>query len=766
MIQMLSLLLQVVVIAGPSSGAKSTGDAVAMKLQDFPLCHVRLLEGRLQEEQERNRAYLHDLDADRLLYSFRKNAGLPAPGEPYGGWEAPACEVRGHFVGHFLSACALMYASTGDKALKAKADGIVSEFAKCQQALGGEYLSAFPESFFDRVETGQPVWVPYYTMHKIMAGLYDVRTLCGNAEALSVLESMASYFKKRVDKLPPDVLDRMLRVEFGGMSEVLHNLYALTRKPEHLALAHKFDQGEFLGPLAIEWDNLTRIHGNTQIPKVIGAARHYELTGDARYRDIAVFFWNQVVNGRTDATGGSTMFEAWPEPGKLADTLGHLNHETCKTHNMLKLTRHLLQWTGDVRYADFYERAFLNGILGTQGPRPGLLQYYVAMAPGYPRVFGTPDNSFWCCYGTGVESFSKLGDSIYFHDGKNLFVNLFAPSEVTWPEQGMRVEQRTRFPEEEGTTIVLHLRESKRFALNVRVPYWVAGTPEVSVNGRKQSGARAGVGAWMTVTRTWKDGDRIEIRLPMRLHTMALPDDPEQVAVLYGPVVLAGILDPRKGEDVCVHAVNDGIVLFERSARPVFFTGDPGKPEGWIQPVAGSPLHFQSIGTEPRITFVPFGGISVERYGLYWPVVATSPSRLKSGEDAASTLDVVATSPSRLKSGEDATSTLDVVARDSERHKALLEKAGRYAREIDRVFIFPREVDATCSERTHNLQGDKTSSGAVPSTAFVYRHAEPGGWFSWDLAVLPDQPMELPCTYWGGDTGRTFDVLARISHHL
>ncbi|MCC6487339.1 MAG: glycoside hydrolase family 127 protein, partial [Candidatus Hydrogenedentes bacterium] len=306
-------------------------EPVVPALHAFPLSQVRLLDGRFKDEQERDRAYLHALEPDRLLYCFRVNAGLPAPGAPYGGWEAAESEVRGHFVGHYLSACALMYASTGDEELKACADAMVSEFAKCQQALGGEYLSAYPASFIDRVEAGQPVWAPYYVIHKIMAGLYDVHALCGNAQALDVLERMASYFGKRVDALPTHVWDRALRNEFGGMSEVLHNLYAITHKPEHLRLAHAFDQAEILGPLALEHDNLAYLHGNTQIPKVIGAARHYELTGDTRYRDLSVYFLERVVGTRTYATGGSTMYEHWPEPGRLAATLGHLNHETCKT---------------------------------------------------------------------------------------------------------------------------------------------------------------------------------------------------------------------------------------------------------------------------------------------------------------------------------------------------------------------------------------------------------------------------------------------------
>ncbi|MCX5771353.1 MAG: glycoside hydrolase family 127 protein [Candidatus Hydrogenedentes bacterium] len=696
-----------------------------MQLEPFPLAQVRLLEGRWNDEMQRDRQYLHDLDVDRLLYPFRKQAGLEAPGDahdarPYGGWEAMSCEVRGHFPGHFLSACALMYASTGDAELKAKADAMVAELAKCQAANGNGYLAAFPQTFWDRLEAGQPVWAPYYVIHKIMAGLYDMYTLCGNEQALDVLKGMAGYFKSRLDKLPNDAVDRMLRVEFGGMSEVLHNLYRVTGDPAHLELAHRFDQPEFLGPLALDYDNLSHIHGNTQIPKVIGAARRYEITGDTRYRLIAEFFWGRVVNTRTYATGGSTMFETWPQPNRLANTLGHLNHETCKTHNMLKLTRHILCWTADPAYGDFYERALFNGILGTQGPHPGELQYYVAMAPGYPRTFGTPDNSFWCCYGTGVESFAKLGDSIYFHapgrrDARTtsrLYVNLYIPSRLDWIEEGVQVDLETDFPREDRVRLRLSMVAPKSFSLNLRVPGWVAGNVEARVNAQpaltpdvKPTDTKSA--SWLTLERTWNDGDLIEVRLPMALHTMPLPDDPETVAVLYGPVVLAGVVDKRAGNEAIIEPVHEAIAAYQVSLPPLYITGDPKAPDTWLKPVKGKPLTFTAPG-QPRVKrLVPFSDIVNERYALYFPVVQQDSARLNELELAAE----------------------------------------RWEREIDRVFIYPNE----------SLKD--ASAGAIPGTATIYRHATPGGWFEWKMKVLPDAPTSLLVTYWGSDVGRTFDVL-------
>ncbi|MCC6696264.1 MAG: glycoside hydrolase family 127 protein [Candidatus Hydrogenedentes bacterium] len=692
-------------------------EAIEPVLRAFPLSQVRLLDGRFKDEQERDRAYLHALEPDRLLHCFWVNAGLPAPGAPYGGWEAAESEVRGHFVGHYLSACALMYASTGDEELKARADAMVSEFAKCQEALGGEYVSAYPASFIDRVEAGQPVWAPYYVIHKIMAGLYDVHVLCGNAQALDVLERMASYFGKRIDALPIHVWDRALRNEFGGMSEVLHNLYAITRKPEHLKLAHAFDQAEILGPLALEHDNLAYLHGNTQIPKVIGAARHYEVTGDTRYRDLSIYFWDRVVDTRTYATGGSTMYEHWPEPGKLAATLGHLNHETCKTHNMLKLTRHLLEWMGDTRYGDFYERALFNGILGTQGPEPGQLQYYVPMDSGYPRMFGSPDNAFWCCYGTGIESFAKLGDSIYFHDDESLFVNLFVASTVEWTEKGLRVEQQTTFPYENKTALTVHASVPVETALNIRVPSWIAASPVVRVNGQPQAIKPQEVKPWLRITRRWEEGDRVEVALPMKLHTESLPDDPRKVAILYGPVVLAGVYDGHAADAVCIDNHHEGVAALKQSVQPVYFVGNPDSPETWLEPGAVDRPLFRGKDANADMQFIPFCDVTVERYGLYWPVVETN----------------------------------------SPQHQGLQLAGDRYLREVDRVFIFTREFEHG-SERLHDQQGEKTAAGAVPGTAYVYRHAEPGGWFSWQMAAPKDSPAELLVTYWGGDMGRTFDI--------
>jgi DUF1680 family protein len=507
----------------------------------FDLRQVRLLDGPFKRAMELDRKYLYDLDSDRLLHMFRVTAGLPSSAEPLGGWEKR--ELRGHTMGHYLTACALMYSSTGDEKLKAKADAIVAELAKCQKAFGNGYLSAYPEEGIKKViyRTG-PYWAPWYTLHKIYAGLIDMYTHCGNEQALKVAEGMAAWAKSHLDNLNDEQTQQMLKVEFGGMNEVLCNLYAVTKNPEHLALARRFDHKAVFEPLAHFQDKLTGLHVNTQVPKIVGAAREFELTGEPYYYNIATFFWDQVADARSYCTGGTSNHEYWrSEPYKLAKELSPATQETCATYNMLKLTRHLFCWNPDVRYADYYERALFNGILSTQDPDTGMMMYFVPLASGYWKTFNTPNDSFWCCTGTGLENHAKYSDSIYFHDDKGVFVNLFIASELEWEEKGVRIRQETNFPEEDSTALIIKTKGDTEFVLRIRVPYWATKGLMVSINGRPRRVPRK-PGSYLTLERTWKDGDRVVVEMPMGLHLFPMPDDPMLAAVMYGPLVLAGEL--------------------------------------------------------------------------------------------------------------------------------------------------------------------------------------------------------------------------------
>jgi hypothetical protein len=471
---------------GPARGAETAGvKPMGLKVRPFDLRQVRLLDGPFAQCMERTRRYLLSLDSDRQLHTFRLTAGLPSSAKPLGGWEAPGDFGRGEFFGHCLSACAMIYAATGDEKLKAKADGLVAELARCQRALGTSgYLHAEPESYFDRLESGQFVQGIYYTVHKIMAGLLDVHVYCGNQQALAIAEGMARWVEHRSGRLTPEHWARVLDVEFGGVNEALLNLYAITGKPEHLATARRFDHEKLYRPLAERRDELTGLHANTSIPKIVGAARAYELTGENRYRQIAEFFWQQVAGARSYCTGGTSNYEHWrTPPGKLAAELSHTTQECCCTYNMLKLSRHVFTWTADPRVADFHERGLFNGVLGTQNPQDGMTMYYVPLASGYWKTFGSPLDSFWCCTGTGVESFVRAGEAIYFHDDDGLVVSQFIASEVRWPEKGLRVRQETRFPEQEGTTLAIAAARPVEMALRVRVPYWATRGVTLKLNG-------------------------------------------------------------------------------------------------------------------------------------------------------------------------------------------------------------------------------------------------------------------------------------------
>ena len=691
----------------------SAKEAAAMKVKPFPLRQVRLVGPLWKECMERDLKYLNDLDANRLLHNFRVQAGVPSTAQPLGGWEEPKCELRGHFTGHYLTAYALMYASTGDEKIKAKADRMVAELTKCQEPSG--YLSAFPEEFFDRVEAGKGVWAPYYTIHKIMAGLLDMHQLCGNTQALEMLKGMAAYFKGRCDKLSDGQMGVVMRCEFGGMNEVLCNLYAVTGDENHLALAHRFDNPAFLGPLADGKDNLTGRHANTHIPQVTGAARRYEVAGDEQSRKAAQVFWDAVANHRSYVTGGTSHREHWGKPDELAGTMSHLTQETCCTYNMLKLTRHLFAWTADPRYADYYERAFFNAILGTQDPKTGMMMYFVPMQPGYYKVFNRPLDAFWCCTGTGVESFAKLADSIYFHDGDGLYVNLFIASDLDWAAKGVRVEQRTDYPREEGTTLVIRAKEPEAFTLNLRVPWWAAKGAAVKVNGQIQV-AGPTPSSYVSLQRLWKEGDRVEVSMPMSLRVETMPDDKTVRAIEYGPVVLAGRLGTEGLTEAMAYEGNNWANLAPAPTPAPFFVVENDDPASWVRPVEGKPLVFRTAGQERDVTLEPWYALFGERYGIYWKVLT----------------------------------------KGSPEHRAYLDEQAverrREGRRVDRVL--PNDGS---SEQAHGLKGEKTAAGLHMGRQ--WRDAN-GGWFSYELKAPAGGEALLVVTYWGGDVApRTFDVL-------
>jgi DUF1680 family protein len=599
---------------------------VPARVHPFPMTQVKLLPGLFADAAEWNRGYIQRLPADRLLYNFRANAGLP-PGsaQPFGGWEAKAdgkhaTELRGHFTGHFLSASAQLYASAGDQDAKTKADEIVAELARCQQRLGGGYLSAFPTELFDRLDAlSQPPWAPFYTIHKIMAGLFDMYTLTGNQDARKVVEGMAEWADQWSGSKTEEHMQGILNVEFGGMAEVLYNLAAATHNDQWAKAGDRFTKKRFVNPLALRRDELRPLHVNTHIPQVIAAARRYEISGDMRFHDVADFFFYEVSSARTYVTGGTSNGEAWlAQPRQLAAELkmSVSTAECCCSYNMLKLARHLYGWTADPRYFDYYERALLNHRIGTIQPKTGHTQYYLSLTPGAWKTFNTEDQSFWCCTGTGVEEYSKLSDSIYWHDDDGVYVNLFIASELNWPEKGFGLRQDTRFPDQPRTALVVTSDKPVNLPVRLRIPCWLASAPVVKVNGKALE-ATAGPGGYLTLTRTWKRGDRVEMELPMRLQIESMPDDPKLQAFLYGPLVLAGDLGTEGLTEQLITGPMGPRVQALPIEVPTFRAG--ADPASWIKP-GGQPLSFRTTGQPKDVTLVPLNRVFDKRYSVYWEV--------------------------------------------------------------------------------------------------------------------------------------------------
>jgi hypothetical protein len=612
--------------------------AVPWRAEPFDLQDVRLLDGPFRGAMLRDKAYLLSLDTDRLLHNFRVNVGRPSTVQPYGGWEEPKCELRGHSVGHYLSACALMYASTGDETLKQRAGDIVAELARCQEAspnvgFYAGYLSAFPESFIDRVEMRQQVWAPWYTLHKIMAGLLDTHQLCGNPQALDVLVKMADWVKFRVDRLTEAQMQASLDTEFGGMNEVLANLYAVTGNPDHLRIARAFDHKKIFDPLARGEDNLNGLHANTQIPKMIGAAREFELTGEARYQTIARTFWDAIALHRSYVIGGHSDREHFFPVTDFARHLSPDTCETCNTYNMLKLTRHLFELNPDAAAMDFYERGLYNHILASQDPEKNMFVYLMSLKPGHFKTYSTPEDSFWCCVGTGMENHAKYADTIYFHDAGALWVNLFIASELAWKEKGLVVRQETQFPESDTTRLTFKCAKPVTLALNLRQPAWAESGMTLTVNGTKQK-LQSQPGSYYTLKRKWKDGDRLEIRLPMTLRTEALPGNPDSMAILYGPIVLAGELGTNNMPSPYARNQTD----LNRVAAPEapVLVCDRNNLLKRVEPVAGRPLTFQTkgIGQPQDVTLIPFYQMHHQRYSVYWKLL--SPETWKQKQTGAS----------------------------------------------------------------------------------------------------------------------------------
>jgi DUF1680 family protein len=677
----------------------------------FDLGDVHLLEGPFRHAMELDQAYILALKPDRLLSRCREYAGLVPRDSTYGGWEKEA--LSSHFVGHYLSACALQYRGSADRRFLDRINYVVDQLAECQKANGDGYVTGIPDGkrVFAEVKAGNirakgfelnGVWSPWYTVHKIMAGLRDAWLLAGNAKAREVLRGMADWAFETTKGLPDSLFQRMLDCEFGGMNEVLADVYTITGDRKYLDLAEKFCHRAVMDPLVAEEDRLEGLHGNTNIPKLIGAARLYEVTGESRFARMSRFFWETVTRNHSYAAGGHGEYEHFGAPRRLSDRLSEGTMETCNTYNMLKLTRFLFTRKPDVEYADFYERALYNHILASQNPDDGMVCYFVPMGSGTHKLFSTPFDDFTCCLGTGLENHSRYGECIYFHDRDTLYVNLFIASEVNWRDRGIRITQRTDFPNSGSTRLIFSCAKPSDASVKIRHPFW-AGPVRIALNGETVMTDSAGAG-FAAIRREWKTGDTLDVMLPMSIRLEPVPDMNNRAAVMYGPVLLTGDLGPVAGT----------------GPVPVFVTN--GRPVGtWTTQVPGRPLTFETrgVGRPGDVTLTPFYMMHDRRYAVYWDCVTDREWRDREKEEKSE--------QARVRSLQ--------------------------SRTVDSLV-----AGETAAEHAHRLEGETTTIGHYRGR--TWRQAAGTGWFSFEMNSRPDARLQLVVTYWGSEAEkREFDII-------
>lgn len=572
---------------------------------------VKLSPSWLLEREKLNLNYLYKLDADRLLHNFRVNAGIPSTAQNLDGWEHPTVGLRGHFTGHYLSACASKIANNGDTLLLNRLNYMVDVLAECQQKLGGKYLSAFPESDFEMLEKQSGfVWAPYYTYHKVMQGLLDVYTLAGNKKAYQLVLNMADYVQGRMEKLSPETIEKMLFTpnanplnEAGAMNEVMHNLYAVSHDPKHLKLAEIFDRDWYAKPLIQGNDILAGLHSNTHIVLVNGFAKRFENTKESDYQTATKNFWEMLSNHHCYANGTSSgprpipttptaiKGEHWGMPDRLSTTLTDEIAESCVTHNHQKLTSTLFSWTADARFADAYMNTFYNAVLPTQNTQNGAVVYHLPLSSPRQKKY-LSESDFRCCNGTGIEAFTHLNSNIYFHNSDNLWVNLFVPSELTWNEKQVKIEQTTDFPQSTKTEIKVKCVQKSKFSVKIFVPSWANSKPTILLNDKVLK-VNAKAGSYCTINREWADNDRLVVDFKFDFRIVKMKDNSTIFAIFYGPLMLAF----ETGNELILKGTTEEILkAVKKSANEMTFT---------------------LLNNGVNYKLVPFYKINTESYGVY-----------------------------------------------------------------------------------------------------------------------------------------------------
>jgi uncharacterized protein len=686
----------------------------------FPLFQVRLTSGIFADRQQIHTRHLMAIEADRLLAPFRIQAGLPGKAERYGGWESR--DIGGHSLGHYLSALAYLHAATGNEDALSRVNHIVDELALCQQANGDGYVLPVTKDAFEAVRVGEihstpfslnGVWVPFYTLHKVLAGLRDAFRLCGNATALEIGKSVCDWLEGIFSQLEASQIQQALATEHGGMNEVLADLSHDTGDPRYLKLASRcFHHHKVLDPMFRGEDRLNGLHGNTQIPKVVGLAREFELNSEPGCRVAAESFWEHVVNHRSYAIGGHGESEHFFPVEQFPQRLTPNTCETCNTYNLLKLTKHLFTWHPDAARMDFVERAMINHLAANIGREPGEFGYFLGLGSVGVKVFSTPFDSWWCCVGTGLENPVRYGEQIYAHASDTLWVNLFIGSTLEWPEKGLQLNQETRFPDEDVVRFSFECFSPINFSLRIRHPHWCAAM-EVLLNGQPVAEESAPA-TYLTIERVWNDGDSLELRLPMSLRLEPLShSDGEILAPVFGPTVLAGIVQDEPGfaspskERFSEHLNARGKT---DAFPPCFVAADAAEVTSGLKPTTTF-SEFLSVGVvrPGDLRFVPFHRIYEEQYAVYFPLVCPQEWTRRESE-----IRVAREAQAIFEAG-----TLDLIT------------PGYQQPEVE-----------------HSLASEKSEIEDFADRKC--RIASDGGWFSYQIKVDPAEPSVLAVTYWGG----------------
>jgi DUF1680 family protein len=603
-------------------------------LRRLPLREAVLLPGLFKNRSDLNREYVLSLKTANLLQNHYLEAGLWGPhGMPehaHWGWESPTCQIRGEFLGHWLSAAAHIVATSGDLEIKGKADFIVSEVARCQQENGGEWAGPIPEKYLDWLARGKTVWAPHCTIHRNMMGLYDMYAWTGNQQALDILVKWARWFHRWTGQFTQDHFARMLDIETGGMLESWADLYGVTGDKEHLELVNRYYHRHLFDPLLSGQDVLTNQHANTTIPEIQGAARAWEVTGEERWREVVEAYWcSAVVERGYYATGGQTSGEYWTPPSQLSARLGDKNQEHCTVYNMMRVADYLLRWTGETSYADYWERNLYNGTLAQQNATTGMVAYFLPMRSGSSKQWGTPTENFWCCHGTLIQAQSQyLNHIVYGGDDGSLVISQYIPCELEFDHRGARVKvtlsaandaQPQSRPGGRMYDLKVESDPPQQLAIKFRVPWWIKGAATLSVNGEDQTSA-SNPSSYAAISRTWPD-DTVRLTLPHGLTTEPLPDRPSTVAFMEGPVVLAGVLGEgpaRSGKD---WSPQMGVETL--SERPLL--ARPEDPAAVLVPdsdweFSGRRIGYRTIGQAQNFRLIPLYEIRDESYAIYFPI--------------------------------------------------------------------------------------------------------------------------------------------------